>query len=341
MANFRQQGHSRNQVGGYHHWRSSSSYSRKPPLPQSNLHSTVPSWEKKFCYSAGIPWRKLIECKKYMDLHSNVLHWDDSAGKEAFDNAKKRFWAKINGLPCGISLPDPDIYIDDVDWNSSVDPELILDLERERIFSDDEKRGGAEVVIIGGNLLYNNQVLTPTGWGDDDAEAPKPVILGGSLLLNNQTLTPTGWGDDEAEAPKPSDPNSFAQGWDSNLHVNGVNSWEQGYAQNSQNDSQGWNQREQHYGGELQNKAKGRTAGNGNWNGNWGTTWDGGYNRKRENMSWSHSNTSAAYHYGNEYQNQMNRGRRNYRGGGEGGGRRGHYGYDRPYVEKVPTSKAW
>ncbi|KAJ1404151.1 hypothetical protein SESBI_26748 [Sesbania bispinosa] len=237
-----------------------------------------------------------------MYLHDNVINWDDSAVKEAFDNAKSRFWAEINGLPCDITLPDPNIYIDNIDWNSSVDPELFLDLERDAKVPNEEER---------------------------DEEV---VILGSSLLLN-QTFSCTGWGDDEEGIPKPSSPNYATQGWESNLHENnGVNSWDQYCApvdpakEYEWQISQGWNQRE-HYGGDLHNKVKGRTGGNGNW----GTTWDG-YNRKRENMSWSNK-TPSGYH-GNEY--QMNRGRRNNRGG-----RRGSFAYDRPYLERVPTPSAW
>ncbi|XP_027352679.1 uncharacterized protein LOC113863327 [Abrus precatorius] len=300
MANWRkQQAESHHHVG---HWRSSS-YNRKPPL--DTWHSTVPSWEKKFCFTVGsVPWRKLIESKKYMYLHDNVINWDDSAVKEAFDNAKSRFWAEINGLPCNISLPDPNSYIDNVDWNSSVDPELVLDLERE--------------------------VKVPSE-GERDEEV---VILGSPFLLNQQSFSCTGWGDDEAVVPKASDPNSADQGWDSNVHENnGVDSWEQHYApveqakeyewQHRQNDLWGWNQRE-HFGGDMHKLSKGRNGGNGNWG-----AWDG-YNRRRENMSWSKSH---AYN-GNEY--HVNRGRRNNRGG-----RRGSFAYDRPYVDKVPSPTAW
>ncbi|KAK9289436.1 hypothetical protein L1049_007591 [Liquidambar formosana] len=67
---------------------------------------------------------------------TTVVKWNDSAGEEAFHNAKNRFWAKINGLPCDLPFPDPDIYIDEIDWNPNIDPELVLDLEREPIDPD-------------------------------------------------------------------------------------------------------------------------------------------------------------------------------------------------------------
>ncbi|OIV92301.1 hypothetical protein TanjilG_10511 [Lupinus angustifolius] len=332
----KQQDQSHHQMG---YWRSSS-YNKKPPL--DNWHSAVPSWEKKFCATVGaVPWRKLLESQKYMYLHENVVNWDDSAGKEAFDNAKSRFWADINGLHCNISLPDPDVYIDDVDWNSSVEPELFLDLERDAI--DAEVRD-QEVVILDSSLLMDqsfsctgwgdieeatpkpydmDQPFTPTGWGDAEESTPKPYDMNQSITPTgwgdaeeaaqnpsdlNQPFTPTGWGDAEEEKPKPSDPVSAAEGWERNLRENNeVGSWGQ-----YRYDSCGWNKRS-HYGGN-------RNSG----------TWDG-YNRKRENMTWSRT---PAYH-GNEY--QMNRGgRRNNRGRG-----RGNFVHHDSYVEKVPAATPW
>ncbi|KAJ8756267.1 hypothetical protein K2173_025079 [Erythroxylum novogranatense] len=133
--------------------------------PQGSWQPTVPAWEKKFCYLVGsIPWNKLLETKRSMYLYENVVKWDDSAGEEAFQNAKSRFWAEINGLPCNISLPDPDIYIDEIDWNANVDPDLLLDLELEPK-APDEREKGEEVVILGSSLFLN-QPFSCTGWGD-------------------------------------------------------------------------------------------------------------------------------------------------------------------------------
>lgn len=104
-----------------------------------------------------------------MYLYENIVQWNDSAGEEAFQNAKNRFWAKINDRPCDISLPDPDIYIDEIDWNSSIDPELILDLEREPKPSDETKGEG---VIVGDPFLLN-QPIACTGWGDAEEDFKK------------------------------------------------------------------------------------------------------------------------------------------------------------------------
>ncbi|XP_014489732.1 uncharacterized protein LOC106752545 [Vigna radiata var. radiata] len=309
MANWRkQQGESHHQVA---HWRSYSN-SRKPPL--DNYHSNMPAWEKKFCSSIGsVPWRKIVETKQYMHLFDNVVNWDDSAGKEAFENAKRKYWADINGFPCSISLPDPDIYIDNVDWNAIVDPELILDLEREalRVPCKGVVRNDQDVVIIGGALYLNDQKLPCTGWGDDEEEQPKPsapttAITCGGTNLHEHNEVEFGQQQDHADPAKEVE----LQGW--------------------KNDSWGWNHREQcgGGGGDMNKMGRGR---NGGGYGNWGTC-DGHY-RRRENNAWS--KTPHAYN-GNNNENNVNRGRRNYRGGG---GRKGNLIY--VPKEVLPTPAAW
>jgi len=156
------------------------------------MFPTVPLWEKKFCASIGsVPWRKLIEVKRYMCLHPNVVNWNDSAVKEAFNNAKSRFWAEINDIPCDIPLPDPNIYIDEIDWNSSVNTDLYLDVEREVEARRNMEEKGEEVVIVGSSLLLD-QSLSGPGWGDEEDE----------------------------KLTKPYEPNDVALGWESNQHEN-------------------------------------------------------------------------------------------------------------------------
>nr|GLL40943.1 uncharacterized protein LOC109180717 isoform X1 [Ipomoea trifida] len=99
--------------------------------------NSVPSWEIDFCKSVGIPWNKVIYTKKYISCHDSVVKWDDSASQEAFHDAKTRYWARSNGVACDNPLPDPCKYVDDVDWNATVDPEMILDLDRD-FFNPDE-----------------------------------------------------------------------------------------------------------------------------------------------------------------------------------------------------------
>ncbi|CAL5420760.1 unnamed protein product [Camellia sinensis] len=177
------------------------SQNRKPPI--GNWQPTVPSWEKKFCTVVGsVPWRKIVETKKCIHLYDNVLKWNDSAGEEAFHNAKNRFWAEINGFPCDISLPNPDIHIDKIDWNSNIDPELLLDLEREFVVPDDQEK--REQVVIIGEPLVPSESFSPAGWGDAEVDVKKATNStlqnkGSPWELNcaqdNEPIQATGWGE--------------------------------------------------------------------------------------------------------------------------------------------------
>ncbi|CAN0863582.1 hypothetical protein LINGRAHAP2_LOCUS8731 [Linum grandiflorum] len=109
----------------------SSYYDPAPPY-QENVDDGIPRWEKEFCFAVGaVPWSRVVDAQDFSFCQSQILKWDDSAGKEAFHNAKSRYWAHINGLPCDIPRPDPDACIDEIDWNPYIDPELILELEEE------------------------------------------------------------------------------------------------------------------------------------------------------------------------------------------------------------------
>lgn len=139
------------------------SYERKPSV--GNWRPSVPSWEKFFCTSVGkIPWSKILDAKKFMPCHENVVKWNDSAGEKAFQNAKSRFYAKMHGLPCDIQLPDPNLYIDEIDWDCVTDPELILDLDCKPGDPDTTKKG--ENIVIFGDTLLHDTGFSSTGWGD-------------------------------------------------------------------------------------------------------------------------------------------------------------------------------
>ncbi|KAF8395770.1 hypothetical protein HHK36_019721 [Tetracentron sinense] len=170
-----------------------SSQNRNPP-PGFSKPTSVPSWEKIFCFLVGsITWQKLLETKRTMLYHENVVQWNDSAGEEAFHDAKTRFWAEINGLPYDVSLPDPDLYIDEVDWNSEIDPELLMGLDKKSVIPDEEKKE-----LLGDLLLYWNQPVVCTGWGDaeeDPIRTIEKVELLGDLLFHLQQVVCTEWGD--------------------------------------------------------------------------------------------------------------------------------------------------
>ncbi|XP_057542151.1 uncharacterized protein LOC130820695 [Amaranthus tricolor] len=129
----------------------------------------VLSLEKKFCATVGgVSWQQVLDTQKYMYKDDKVLQWKDSAVQEAFWNAKKRFLAKMRGQPCDIKLPDPDIFIDEIDWDSIVDPELLLDLDKRdvEVPCETEKDSG---VVFGIPVVPEQYALTPMGWGDAES----------------------------------------------------------------------------------------------------------------------------------------------------------------------------
>ncbi|KAL6009972.1 hypothetical protein ACLOJK_000403 [Asimina triloba] len=215
-------------------------------------YPSVPSWEKRFCTSVClIPWRKVCETQKMMQYcYQNIVEWDDSAGEEALKNAKERYWASINGLPCDLSLPDPDMYIDEVEWDCTIDPQLIADLEWQPSVTDvedkDEKHDAwchgwddrpvpctgwgdePELTVIDNN---NEGVGVCTGWGDE----PESTVIdknnkGGGVYDGwecsvNQPVVCTGW--DDANGPVPPGKETVDPGW-GNCDGNGATTtaWE-------------------------------------------------------------------------------------------------------------------
>ncbi|KAJ0253571.1 Oxidoreductase/transition metal ion-binding protein [Hirschfeldia incana] len=123
-------------------------YSERPS--SSSSHSGygeddgIPVWEKRFCEVIGsVPWRKVVEATAFKSWYTgNVITWDDSACQETFHNEKKRFWSRVNGFQCDISLPDPDLYVSEVDWDTTLDPELIRELEGAYYAPPDEAKTG-------------------------------------------------------------------------------------------------------------------------------------------------------------------------------------------------------
>ncbi|KAK1357837.1 hypothetical protein POM88_051093 [Heracleum sosnowskyi] len=105
---------------------------------QAILEKSELPLEEKFCLLGGISWHSVLAAQKYIDCHhENVLKWDDSGAKDALYDAHERFVAMINSLPCEHPLPDPDMYIDNIDWNAEIDPGLIADMEKENRYPDE------------------------------------------------------------------------------------------------------------------------------------------------------------------------------------------------------------
>ncbi|KAF5199978.1 bifunctional endo-1,4-beta-xylanase XylA-like [Thalictrum thalictroides] len=141
-------------------------HSWQPALP--SWQPPIPSWEKSFVINVGkIPWKRFMYCQKGLDLYPDVYQWDDSAGADAFHNAKSRYWAEINGRPFDNSLPDPDMHIDQIDWNAEIDPELYKDLENAFVTPVEEVKD-IEAGFVANSLYCSDQPIVPSGWGDED-----------------------------------------------------------------------------------------------------------------------------------------------------------------------------
>lgn len=170
--------------------------------------NSVPSWEIDFCGAAGIPWDKVVTAKKYMHCYDNVVKWDDSAGQEAFNDAKRRYWAEVSGFPCESPSLSPDEYIDKVDWDSAIDPELILDLDRE--YHNPNEVGNS---VKSGNNLVSGCVLIWENKTADNGENPwESSTVRGSKTGGDNGENP--WGSGNVQGSKTGD--------------NGENPWESG-----------------------------------------------------------------------------------------------------------------
>ncbi|KAL3715758.1 hypothetical protein ACJRO7_007497 [Eucalyptus globulus] len=184
-----QKGYNRHQGTQVNKW-----FGRK--LPIGNWRPAVPSWEKEFCRSVGsVPWKKLVEAKRYMCIYDKVLKWDDSAVEEAFRNAKERFWAGINGIPCSIALPDPNLYIDEVDWASKVDPELLCDLER----GPEALDGGNSNCNNSGTIIFGDVLADPWASTHEDPDRRDGHKFKSGLDIVYDNWDTWDWGDPNGE----------------------------------------------------------------------------------------------------------------------------------------------
>lgn len=165
---------------------------------------TVPSWDKRLSTSVSkIPWKKICELKRFECSFQNILEWNDSAVKEAAQNAKARFCAKISGLPCDTSLPDLDLYIEDVDWTAYVDPRLLSALNGEPTVSEHSDNDCNHEIL---DSTVCNQPFIPSGWGgiDDNAVMNANNTMGPGCGNYNRTADSSkGWAHSDEENKNP------------------------------------------------------------------------------------------------------------------------------------------
>lgn len=161
-------------------------------------------------------WHRILEAKQSISDLNKVMQWDDSAGREAFYNAKDRFWAKINDLPCNTDLPSPDTYIDQIDWNPTIDPNLVSSLEVIRNAAKEYKK--KKVIFTPPVYLEDAQ---PTGWDViyEEVRNTDPNPLTGMIVGDGKSIND----DDPARDGDLVNRTLMENSWDKNYKDNGVN----------------------------------------------------------------------------------------------------------------------
>ncbi|MBA0644712.1 hypothetical protein Goklo_028838 [Gossypium klotzschianum] len=133
---------------------------------------------KKFCIEVGaMSWERFVEAKKNLYEHDKVYEWDDSAGLTAFQEAKQRFWKIYHGFPCENKLQSntADLYNDDIDWNTKIDPKLFSEIKSFTDNEDKEKENAKEMDWFSIPL----EEIQASRWDEFEEFAPHlPSIVG-------------------------------------------------------------------------------------------------------------------------------------------------------------------
>ncbi|KAG0475150.1 hypothetical protein HPP92_014836 [Vanilla planifolia] len=222
-------------------------------------YSTAPSWEKTFCISVcKVPWWKIRDAKRVMSMYKNVAEWDDSAGREAFENAKARYWAKINSLPCDLPLPDSNMYVDSVDFNFVIDREMEEEIDR---CGRDRDEGIAFIKLM---VPLGHEPLPATSWVEAehsfsnwDRYVEKPFVTSGweeardiapaNVESGNAWGSAVGWGGESGDAVWSTQTNHFV----------GTNGWRNSWKQEGWRD-QSWMDDSSRYQSKWKNDHDGR-----------------------------------------------------------------------------------
>lgn len=148
----------------------------------SRSSSFVPRWEKEFCSEiGGIQWKRLLEAKKYISETDKIMQWDDSECRDCFYKAKYRFWSLNynHGSYCSVSLPDPNKYIDEINWDSESDNQLSMELEEAR--KPETRCEEESSFLLSDPWMLPVEHVKPTGWDVcDDWQGPR--LLTGMIV---------------------------------------------------------------------------------------------------------------------------------------------------------------
>lgn len=228
-----------------------------------------------------MPWGKIVDSKKFIYCHNNIVNWNDSACEEAFHNAKRRFWAQTNGHRCDIYLPDPDKYIEKIDWNPEIDSEMIEELdwayfapnvtESDDLLEGKNKRTKNSSSVwaeghiedpgyVGNAWEHGIQCISNTGEGwnqrnlSDSGKANNDGNPWDSSVTQvNGGIVDSAWRDKVQQGDTSwntkgfsSDARGMVDGsWRDKVHQGGATSWKtKGFASDTRNNTRGWNQKQ-------------------------------------------------------------------------------------------------
>ncbi|RVX00396.1 hypothetical protein CK203_024677 [Vitis vinifera] len=156
--------------------------------------NSVPSWEKRFCTSVGIPW-----------------------GKKLSTMQRDAFGQRSMVSPAASLRPDPDIYIDNIDWNPYIDPELMRNLDKE-FFAPDEREQDCK---LGGSNQKTNCPLpghTAEGYDRNSASGDNPWELNMPKTLEDRAWAWDKWGGCKTELRNLDKTNSQVSGYATEGH---------------------------------------------------------------------------------------------------------------------------
>ncbi|GKU93990.1 hypothetical protein SLEP1_g7534 [Rubroshorea leprosula] len=158
---------SKNMARQPRHWKPNDVVYRNGDMHDQSQPNDTLSFENNFCWIVGGMSREWFEdAKKNIHLSDKVMQWNDSAAKEAFFDAKTRLWAEFRNCPPYISLPSPDIYIDNIDWNSDNETE---DLDDQFLSISDVEADAQEVDgdnVFPASFYIPLDQIKATGWDD-------------------------------------------------------------------------------------------------------------------------------------------------------------------------------
>ncbi|XP_078152374.1 uncharacterized protein LOC144547574 isoform X1 [Carex rostrata] len=226
--------------------RDNQSNSWKSPHSRASNPTFDLALEKEFCqYLSSITWGRLFYAQKYTYLYKNILQWDDSGALESFQAARSRFNAEYSGEPCDNPLPDRDMYIDIIDHDCIIDPELISDIEKELVPPETTKARHQTSTGTNGwdSVECTDRLVPATGWeswGDSgDRDKEKDNLNNWDIYVENKPIEYTGWeNNDRFDDPWESE--NKATGWGNN-NISYSSAWDQKEDYNNDgNKATGW-----------------------------------------------------------------------------------------------------